>query len=213
MGSDLSVVNAARVSFHKESCWAKDDTCGNTELSLQDQKLITYLAKHGHWTPFAHCFATFRVKVPMFVAMQLDKHTVGFATNSVSRRYVDEEPEMFVPQLRLRAENVKQGSSKEILQATEEWDFAEQGNSLMSECVSYYNSLLHEGVAPEVARGYLPMNTMMERIWSGSLAAWGRFCKLREDSHSQYETQVVANQVRSELMTDFPVSLKALLEN
>jgi len=118
MGSDLSVVNAARVSFDKESEWETVDPVNGQAvpagLSLRDEKLIAYLAKHNHWTPFGHAFASFRIKAPIFVARQLGKHQVGLVWNEVSRRYVDDEPEFYVPETwRKRAENVKQGSSED----------------------------------------------------------------------------------------------------
>ena len=94
MGSDLTVVNAARVSFNKESQWDFVPSHGEwPRLSTKDEKLIKYLAKHNHWTPFGHCFAQFRIETPIFVARQLAKHQVGLVWNEISRRYVDYEPD------------------------------------------------------------------------------------------------------------------------
>ena len=212
MGDDISVVNAARVSFNKESVWEyeKDnhDGHGIPKLSERDGKLINYLAKHNHWTPFAHAFASFRIKAPIFVARQLGKHQVGLAWNEVSRRYVDEEPEFFFPDVwRGKPVNAKQGSDGAI-----EYD---GGNSkqLVRGLLHHYLWLIEHGVAPEQARMVLPQNTMTEWIWSGSLAAFARVIKLRTDSHAQQETQEVAQLLYGQLATLFPVSLKALLEN
>lgn len=210
MGNDLTVVNAARVSFNKIS----------TELNEKDIKLIYYLANHNHWTPFSHCMASFRVKAPLFVARQLGKHQVGLAWNEVSRRYVDEEPEFWFPKRekgwRARAENVKQGSD-----ASKFIDVFEYGHDYVENipqdavevCLEAYNRLLYKGVAPEQARMILPQNTMTEWWWTGSLAAWARVCKLRLDPHAQQETRDVVQLMAKELANVFPVSFKALMEN
>ena len=201
MGSDLSVVNAARVSFHKESKEFKDG----------DVKLINYLAKHNHWTPFAHAFASFRIKAPIFVARQLVKHQVGLAWNEVSRRYVDEEPEFWFPkEWRERADNVKQGSGGIVEDSVM---FRSISVELTKECLATYSNMLACNVAPEMARMVLPQNTMTEWIWSGSLAAFARVCKLRLDPHAQLETQQVAALIRDQIEPLFPVSFKALMEN
>ena len=205
MGSDLSVVNAARVSFGKEV----------SEFREQDAKLINYLAKHNHWTPFAHCFLSFRIKVPMFVAMQLDKHTVGLVTNSVSRRYVDDEPEFWFPNVwRGRPVNMKQGSDGEVQLSGDntEFDGYYHPESVTEFALASYDRMITYGVAPEQARMVLPMNTMTERIWSGSLAAFARVCKLRLDSHAQQEIQEVAQKVAALVEPLFPASFKALLD-
>lgn len=220
MGDDLSVVNAARVSFAKESDWDRDpydeweeDTrtihyYEKLTLKEQDSKLINYLAKHNHWTPFAHCFASFRIKAPIFVARQLVKHQVGLAWNEVSRRYVDDEPEFWFPkEWRGRPVNAKQGSNGIIdLQWT-------APTVAVSNSLAMYNSLLYEGVAPEQARMVLPQNTMTEWIWSGSLAAFSRVCKLRLDDHAQQETREVVGYIRDYMVELFPVSFNALMEN
>jgi thymidylate synthase (FAD) len=220
MGSDLSVVNAARVSFHKESDWEYLEESLLTgqptdkKLNEKDQKLISYLAKHGHWTPFAHAFLSFRIKAPIFVARQLVKHQVGLAWNEVSRRYVDDEPEFWEPQIwRKRAENVKQGSSDEAVPvALDDIVYSYDGGieNYLTAAIKTYNYLLNEGVAPEQARMVLPQNTMTEWLWSGSLAAFARVVKLRTDPHAQKETQEIAFAIDSAVPNSFQHSWKAL---
>lgn len=212
MGSDLSVVNAARVSFDKESEW-DTNWCspegGNIEcLSERDTKLIAYLVKHNHWSPFSHAFVSFRIKAPIFVARQLAKHQVGLSWNEVSRRYVDGPPEFYTPESwRKRAENVKQGSSEE---AWQQWNDTDQG--LIARCASHYNFLIEEGICPEQARMVLPQSMMTEWIWSGSLCAFARVCNLRLDPHTQLETRLIAKDI-SVIMSDlFPVSWEYLME-
>ena len=206
MGDDLSVVNAARVSFAKESEWEYTGELLNSELAEKDQKLIGYLAKHNHWTPFAHAFLSFRIKAPIFVARQLVKHQVGLAWNETSRRYVDDEPEFYLPDVwRKRAENVKQGSSDEAVE-----DLPNIKHPLKL-CLSLYEDLLAKGVAPEQARMVLPQNTMTEWIWSGSLAAFARVCKLRLDPHAQKETQEIAEMINERVPAGFVHSWEALL--
>jgi thymidylate synthase (FAD) len=222
MGSDLSVVNAARVSFSKESEWQIRDcpTFATIEevLSEKDAKLIRYLAKHNHWTPFGHCFASFRIKAPIFVARQLGKHQVGLVWNEVSRRYVDDEPEFYTPETwRKRADNVKQGSSDEA----STWDgfgFDWKDDEISIQeyyktALSIYESMIHTyDVCPEQARMVLPQSMMTEWVWSGSLAAFARVCKLRLDPHTQKETRLVAEQIDAAMGSLFPVSWKALNE-
>ena len=215
MGSDLSVVNAARVSFGKKSGWVCKRGCEGPNvpctkecatLSSRDTKLIKYLAKHNHISPFGHAFASFHVKAPIFVARQLVKHSF-LRWNEVSRRYVDDEPELYVPDVwRGRAENVKQGSAGEVkLPYLVPHEF---NRSALYE----YETLLEAGVCPEQARMVLPQSTMTEWWWSGSLDAFARMCKLRCAADTQYETRVVADQI-SEVMGDlFPVSWSALME-
>ena len=206
MGSDLDVVNAARVSFDKESDWKPDKI-----LSEKDSKLIDYLAKHKHWSPFSHCYLKFRIKAPIFVARQLQKHTVGLAWNEVSRRYVDSEPEFYFPDIwREKAENVKQGSSLEPNDVYEDnMGFGPEFYVAMLR--DEYMRLISCDVCPEQARMILPQNTVTEWIWSGSLAAFARVVKLRTDPHSQYETSLVAHGIKYHLDNLFPISTKALL--
>lgn len=202
MGSDLTVVNAARVSFNKESQRVKN---GNQmDLSEADQKLIKYLASHGHWSPFSHCFFQFRIEAPLFVARQLIKHQVGLAWNEVSRRYVDYEPKFYVPtHWRKRADNVKQGSSDE------EIPFSIQ--SAVNVALTKYNDMLEEGIAPEVARMVLPQNMYTEWYWSGSLYAFSRVVNQRLDKTAQKETRDIADMISQECARfDFKYSWKAL---
>jgi thymidylate synthase (FAD) len=199
IGTDLSVVNAARVSFDKTS----------EELNDADSKLISYLATHNHWSPFSHAFASFRIKAPIFVARQLVKHTVGLAWNEVSRRYVSTEPEFYLPNTwRKSASNVKQGSSDERVPY-------ELGSGQWSSCIEIalneYNDMLAAGICAEQARMILPQNTMTEWIWSGSLYAFARVCNLRLDSHTQRETQEIAKQISNNMKELFPVSWGVLV--
>lgn len=201
MGSDLSVVNAARVSFSKRS----------HTLDSKDARLIAYLAKHNHWTVFGHCSLSFRITAPIFVARQLGKHQVGLVWNEVSRRYVDAEPEFFVPTVwRTRAENVKQGSGDPVGPGEEQLS-----DTLLVEAsekaLEAYKTLLKNGICPEQARMVLPQNTMTEWIWTGSLMAFCRVCNLRLDAHSQKETKEVAEKIYEYLSKSFPESTKALL--
>lgn len=204
MGSDLSVVNAARVSFAKE----------HKELQDNDPKLINYLAAHKHWTPFAHCFLSFRIKAPIFVARQLVKHQVGLVWNEVSRRYVDDEPEFWFPEVwRSKPVNAKQGSSGINDMVTPGGDLVEWAYSQTQEQLNLYNEMIGNDVAPEQARMILPQNTITEWIWSGSLAAFARVCKLRLDPHAQQETQEIARQIYDAVPAEFQYSWKALMEN
>ena len=203
MGSDASVVNAARVSFDKRA--ENYDDSDNT-------KLIRYLATHNHWSPFSHAFVSFRIKAPIFVARQLVKHVVGLSWNEVSRRYVDSEPEFYLPDYwRKRSASVKQGSSGEAIKGNDAaMAFAAVGTD---DCLYHYEELLSDGVCPEQARMILPQNTMTEWIWSGSLYAFARVCNLRLDSHTQRETQKVAQLISDEMKELFPVSWDVLVEN
>jgi thymidylate synthase (FAD) len=197
MGTDLTVVNAARVSFDKLS----------TELSEGDKKLIAYLAKHIHWSPFSHPHASFRIKAPIFVARQLVKHQVGLAWNEVSRRYVDSEPEFYTPRSwRGRASDKKQGSSTEEIKGIDSIVLR-----VLDHALETYNRMLKDGVAPELARAVLPTATMTEWIWTGSLYAWARVCNLRLEEHAQAETREVAQSISNEMKVLFPVSWPVLV--
>jgi len=213
MGSDLRVVNAARVSFDKVSTWEKSDYNLNDQslvnvLLEKDAKLIRYLAKNKHWTPFGHCQATFRIKAPIFVARQLEKHQVGMVWNEVSRRYVDSDPEFYRPNFwRARADNAKQGSS--------DWEvtfFDCPATTSESEAILAYKTLLDADVCPEQARMVLPQSMYTEWYWTGSLAAWARVCHLRLDRHTQKETQDVAKMLDKEMEKLYPISWEALME-
>ena len=217
MGDDLTVVNAARVSFAKESA-AQDDEYTEVEydswlgsipvLSESDKRLINYLGKHNHWSPFGHCQLQFRIKAPVFVARQLVKHQVGLTWNEVSRRYVDIEPEFYTPvdsMWRTKADNKKQGSSEKTvyynIQAA--YRFAEQ-------C---YKNMLNLDIAPELARVVLPQSMMTEWFWSGTLYAFARVCNLRCKPDAQFETRMIADQIDEQAKKLFPVSWKALRDN
>ena len=194
MGTDLTVVNAARVSFKKEHI--KFD-------KVKDEKLIKYLAKHNHWSPFGHCSMQFHIKAPIFVARQLVKHQVGLVWNEVSRRYVDDEPEFYVPEKwRLKADNKKQGSSEEEIEY--------HLGSTMEFIKQTYQNMLKANIAPEMARMILPQNLYTEWYWSGTLMAFARVCNLRCAKDTQWETQQIANLIHYEARQLFPTSWKYL---
>ena len=208
MGSDLSVVNAARVSFAKISEWETIPHAGPTEgaLKYEDERLIKYLAKHGHWTPFGHGSLQFHIKAPVFVARQLVKHQVGLVWNEVSRRYVNSEPEFYTPEVwRGAPENKKQGSS-DIKIDIDPDDFVRMYDSAKW----MYEHLLEIGVCPEQARMVLPQSMMTEWYWSGTLYAFARVCNLRCKDDAQFETQMVANQIDELAEEIFPYSWEAL---
>lgn len=206
MGSDLSVVNAARVSFGKKSEWNPDWREDEyTELLPKDNKLINYLAKHRHISPFGHCFASFHIKAPIFVARQLVKHKF-LRWNEISRRYVDSEPEFYEPSnWRGRAEDKKQGSDGVV-------DVGDWGDTNWA-CLKAYQDLLSNGVCPEQARMVLPQSMITEWYWSGSLDAFADMCNLRCAGDTQLETRRVANQICKTMNKLFPVSWFALRLN
>jgi len=195
MGSDLSVVNAARVSFAKTKY----------EFDEKDEKLIKYLAEHNHWSPFGHASLQFRIKAPVFVARQLVKHQVGLVWNEVSRRYVDDEPEFYMPFLwREKAENKKQGSADSEV----EFDVTD----ITQACKSVYNQMLESNIAPEMARMVLPQSMMTEWYWSGTVYAFARVCNLRNKADAQEETRMVTYEIARHMKDHFPVSTKYLLD-
>jgi len=210
MGSDLSVVNAARVSFGKKS-----EALGTSGvegrpmtpiLNDPDKRLIKYLAKHKHMSPFGHAFASFHVKAPIFVARQLVKHKF-LRWNEISRRYVDDEPEFYEPdEWRGRADDKKQGSAGVI-----EGIDSTVVESLVKCAKHDYNYLLAKGVSPEQARMVLPQSTMTEWYWSGSLDAFMDMCNLRCKLDTQYETRLIANSISMDMKGLFPASWKALV--
>ena len=198
-GSDLTVVNAARVSFDKES----------HELSIKDAGLIKYLAKHEHTSPFFHPQLRFRIRMPIFVAREWYRHTVGFARNEISRRYVDSEPSMWIPtELRERDANLKQGSKNTVIENNDQ--MLEVYRETMRVSQAAYDTLLSANVAPEIARGVLPQSMYTEFIETGSLAAYARLCRLRMDSHAQKEIQDFARAVCELVLPLFPYSWAAL---
>ena len=209
MGSDLTVVNAARVSFNKKSEWDEDNT-----LTVSDSNLVSYLASHKHMSPFGHCFASFHVKAPIFVARQLVKHKF-LRWNEVSRRYVDDKPDWYWPKddvWRGRAKDKKQGSEG-LIDLKEDEELLDDVVETTEWCRALYSKLLDKGVAPEQARMVLPQSTMTEWYWSGSLDAFSDMCKLRRDYDAQYESRLVANSISMDLSTLYPASWKALLRS
>ncbi len=217
MGSDLSVVNAARVSFAKHQEALDSEYIGDYTVRLvldnKDTKLINYLAKHKHTSPFGHAFASFHVKAPVFVARQLVKHKF-LRWNEISRRYVDSEPEFYEPDVwRGRSEDKKQGSSGEINVEHSDFYVTDLGDdgTLNDAALFTYQSLLEKGVCPEQARMVLPQSTMTEWYWSGSLDAFADMCNLRLKTDTQYETQLVAQQIDQIMLGLFPVSWEALV--
>lgn len=214
MGTDLTIVNAARVSFDKESEYVYPlDTLEGLDsgsLSAKDARLIDYLAKHNHWSPFAHTSIQLRIKAPIFVARQLVKHQIGLTWNEVSRRYVDSPPEFYLPETwRVRpAGSIKQGSWGEH-PASGEWGTAVVLNV---GALSYlYEEMIADGVAPEQARMILPQNMMTEWWWTGSLMAFCRVCRERLVPGAQAETRIVAEMIAEIVAPLFPVGWSALM--
>jgi thymidylate synthase (FAD) len=200
-GSDLTVANSARVSFAKES-EMEDDAWGPPKLKEKDAKLIRYLAREKHISPFGHCFASFHVKAPIFVARQLVKHKF-LRWNEVSRRYVSDKPEFYEPKVwRGQSKDKKQGSEGVV-------DVGDWGDANWA-CLKAYNDLLDMGVAPEQARMVLPQSLMTEWYWSGSLDAFNDMCNLRCKPDTQAETQEVAWAISLKMEDLFPVSWEAL---
>lgn len=236
-GDDLSVVDAARCSFDKQSGWEypsqfpeenytspesrfnRNELGGFQRLSLPDTKLIKYLANHKHFSPFNHSFISVRVKAPVFVARQLVKHKF-MPWNEVSRRYVKGEVELYTPNSwRKAAENVKQGSSSEIVEKIsclkfdneKRHDVYEAYESVTEEALNLYNSMIESGICAEEARMVLPQSMMTTWIWSGTMGAFCDMLKLRLDNHTQYETRIVAQEVAKIVKELFPVSYEALV--
>ena len=228
MGDDLTIVDAARVSFDKESEWEtgfkmSDEDGGvhygepcrlmYSKLSEQDTKLIKYLAKHNHWSPFAHTSVQLRVKAPIFVARQLVKHQVGGVWNEVSRRYVDSEPEFWFPEVwRGRPEgSIKQGSAGTVVLDKHGTPLSSRAKNIVFELVRTYQEFLDSGMAPEQARMVLPQNMQTEWIWTGSLMFWCRVCRERLAPGAQAETREIAEQIAEIVAPLFPVSWSALM--
>ena len=212
MGDDLSVANAARVSFGKQTKAIEVyPTTIDEQLvtipftNVKDRHLIEYLAKHDHWTPFAHTSITFYIKSPIFVARQLGKHQVGLVWNEISRRYVSSEPEFYLPQeWRLAAKDKKQGSLDETIK---------YGDAIQVQeiALQHYQSMLEKGIAPEQARMVLPQSTYTEWYWTGSLYAFARICKLRLQPDAQKETRYIAQLISDRCDQLFPISWAVLL--
>lgn len=202
MGSDINVVNAARVSFAKEV----------EEFNLEkDSKLINYLAKHGHWSPLAHTSITIRIKAPIFLARQFVKHFVGTVWNEESRRYIDDSPEFYIPtEWRGRPVNAKQGSVGVLEGSSLYTNFVV---SQTQNALDLYERLLEANVAPEQCRMVLPQNTMTNWMWTGSLVAFARIVKQRTDSHAQQEAQDLGWLINEAVKDVYPISWKALIGN
>tara|TARA_E500000305_G_C3991285_1_gene222114 strand:- start:3 stop:728 length:726 start_codon:yes stop_codon:yes gene_type:complete len=225
LGDDLTVVNAARVSFDKESSWEHLGTremgvtgrLSSLDLKEKDKKLLEYLAKHQHWSPFSHVQLQFRIKAPLFVARQLGKHQVGLAWNEVSRRYVSSEPEFYTPDVwRGVAEDKKQGSSdKEIdinpVHPNGLRPFSNDYELALIKAKWTYETLLRRGVCPEQARMVLPQSTYTEWYWTGSLYAFARICKLRMADDTQKETRFIAESIDKHCKYLYPNSWMALM--
>ena len=231
MGSDLTTVNAARVSFGKKSWWKLFTTVGvdvthhkdrhlyltEKRLGAEDKKLIHYLAKHKHYSPFGHCFASFHIKAPIFVVRQLVKHDY-LRMNEISRRYVDSEPEFYVPDVwRGRAKDKKQGSSSDVVDIMNYYGTnGKDGcdDPYLDSCqiaVEVYEDMLAKGAAPEMARMVLPQSMYTEWYWSGSMDAFANMCILRLKEDTQYETRLVAQQIDKVMGDLYPVSWRCLV--
>ena len=197
MGSDLTVVNAARVSFAK---FAQD-------LLPKDEKLIKYLADHKHTSPFGHCFASFRVTAPIFVSRQLVKHKF-LRINEESRRYISDDPTFFSPwEWRQKSEDKKQGSGGPAKSQYFPSIYLEDTHR---ECLARYKKMLQQGVCEEQARMVLPLSTNTTWIWSGSMDAWADMCNLRCKEDAQYETQIIAKEIHDCCSRIWPISWNSL---
>ena len=202
LGDDLMVVNAARVSFNKIS----------NSMTEKDAKLIGYLAKHKHWTPFAHPQITLHIKAPISIRTQLFKHKVGFTENEVSRRYVKDEPDYYTPEWRSAPVNGAKQGSDDFIQDLVVEDFDRAYHRVALDAIDTYNELLKEGVAPEQARFVLPQGTYTEWWWTGSLAAYARVYALRSDPHAQWEVREYAAAISKIIAPLYPVSWRALTQ-
>lgn len=212
MGSDLTVVNAARVSMDKESAYVYDSILDRENLPVADVRLINYLAKHGHWTPFSQPQIQLRIKMPIFVARQWFKHQVGYTRNEVSRRYVSTTPELYTPkEWRMKADNVKQGSSDDVYKGHPKQPRTSfSPNGVMNIALRMYDYMIDEGICPEQARMVLPQSMYTEFVETGSLAAYARLAKLRLDPHAQKEVREYAKAVSDIIQPLFPFSWSAL---
>lgn len=211
MGSDVNVVNAARVSFAKEVSEFDPE---------KDVKLINYLAKHNHWSPLAHTSVTIRVKAPIFMARQFVKHQIGLVWNEESRRYIDDTPEFYVPHTwRSKPVNAKQGSGLDVVEAgfwrsSENWySVDERYKEHIKDSLTLYEDMLKADIAPEQARIVLPQSTMTNWIWTGSLVAFARVVKLRVDSHAQREAQELGWLINDTVAPLYPHSWRALMDH
>lgn len=201
MGDDLAVVQSARVSFAKDA----------TEFDeVRDTKLINYLAKHDHWTPFAHTALKFRVAAPVPIRTQCFKHKIGMVENEESRRYISSTPEIFIPEyFRAKPEgSIKQGSGEKH---SKNLYWLNVYNARITEAVDAYVDMVEDGVCPEQARFILPQGAIVNWIWTGNLVSFANFYIKRTDPNAQREVQVVAEAVGKEVEKIFPVSWNALV--
>ena len=215
MGDDLTIVNAARVSFNKESSWDGEQhwtgAVKGKALSEKDQKLIAYLAKHKHWTPFAHPQITLRVKAPIFIRTQLFKHKVGLTENEVSRRYVSDPPVVYFPHWRGKPTNGAKQGSEDFMPIDDAYNTVGRYYDMsVRDALHTYEQLVKMGVAPEQARAVLPQGTYTEWWWTGSLSAFARVFAQRSDPHAQWECQQYAKAIGEIIQPLFPHSWAAL---
>lgn len=234
MGNDLAVVNAARVSFDKRSNWECQDSLGFLKknfpnqlythigneygidewgvLSESDQKLIQYLAKHNHWTPFSHTAITLRMAAPIPIRTQCFKHKVGLTENEESRRYISSTPELYIPEFfRSKPEgSIKQGSGEKHPNS-DEWLWGYK--KICEEAIYMYESMIEHGVCPEQARFVLPQGVLVNWIWTGNLYSFANFYNKRTEEHAQKEIQELAHKVSKIIEPLFPVSWRCLTSN
>lgn len=201
MGDDRRVVEAARLSFSKEV----------EEFGEREEKLIHYLAKHGHWSPFSHTAISFKMKAPVPIRTQCFKSKVGFTENEESRRYITSRPELYIPdEFRLKPEgSIKQGSGDKH-PASDSW--RAYYIKRCEQAIDDYEEAIAADIAPEQARFFLPQGVEVNWIWTGSVAAYARYYKLRTDNHAQKEGQYLAFEIGKILSEKFPISWKALTE-
>lgn len=212
MGNDLSVVRAAKVSF------ADDLTVQHfiTDIevmgtgSKSHEGLIRYLARHNHWTPFAHTALTLRVSAPVPIRTQCFKHKQGFVENEESRRYIKSTPVLYVPEVWRKAPpegGAKQGSGGPH-HDHDRWD--KEYRDVCHHAIYLYEKMIYDGVCPEQARFVLPQGCMVNWYWTGSLAAYARFYQQRTDPHAQLEIQQLAKTIGGIIEPLFPVAWKEL---
>jgi len=216
MGSDLTVVNSARVSFNKASEWEGEQHWTGyrqQKLSERDGKLIKYLATHKHWTPFAHPQITLRIKAPIFIRTQLFKHKVGMTENEVSRRYVSDPPSVYMPRWRGKPTNGAKQGSEDFMPIDDDYNTVNRHYEMcVRDALLTYEELLKRGVAPEQARSVLPQGTYTEWWWTGSLSAFARVFTQRSDPHAQWECQQYADAISRIIQPLFPHSWAALTQ-
>ena len=217
MGDDLTVANAARVSFNKMSDWEGEQhwtgAVSGKKLSDRDKKLINYLAKHKHWTPFAHPQITLRIKAPIFIRTQLFKHKVGFTENEVSRRYVSDSPVVYRPRWRGKPTGGAKQGSEDFMPIDDDYNTANRHYEMcVRDALQTYEELLKRGVAPEQARSVLPQGTYTEWWWTGSLSSYSRVYRQRSDPHAQWEVQQYADAIGKIIEPLFPESWAVLTD-